>query len=1285
MKSLKDELTRLKPVIKTTEKPKPAAPKKEVVKLKTEKVKAFHWEPASGLPVSKKAREIIEVIQKHRVFILTGETGSGKSTQLPKLCVLAGRGKKAKIAHTQPRRIAAISLANRVSEEIGSPVGEAIGYQVRFHEEISRANRVRFMTDGILLAQTQTDALLKAYDTIIIDEAHERSLNIDFLLGYLKTLLKRRDDLKVIVTSATIDAERFAQHFADEKGNPAPIISVSGRTYPVEIRYRPIEETDDDENAMMDAIDDAVSELVRERSGDILVFLPGEAEIRTVAERLTATQPSHLEILPLYARLSVANQARVFHPSGARRIILSTNVAETSVTVPGIRFVVDPGLARVKRYSYRMKVDRLLVEPVSRAACDQRAGRCGRVADGICIRLFSEDDYLKRAVFTDPEILRTNLAGVILRMKNLRLGDIRTFDFVQKPPMRAIADGISLLSELGALDSEESLTETGRQMAQFPLDPKVSRMLLEANRRGCLREVLIIASALSVEEPRERPVDAAEAADAAHKAFADEKSDFIAFLNLWRWYEKAYAKRETNKKFATELKRRFLSAKRMREWRDVHRELSEVVADFHWQANDTASSFEEIHISLLSGLLGRVGQKIIDAEPKAPPYAGGHGVKFFIWPGSSQAKKANRWVMADELVETSRLFARTVAAIDPKWIEVVGSHLIRKTYSEPHWEKKPASVMALERGTLYGLTVYAGRKVNYSAIDPAVSRELLIRQGLVEGEFETRGAFFTHNRKLIEQIEALEHKARRFDYLVDDETIFGFYDEIIPETVANGAAFEAWRKNAEKENPKILFLTKEKLMRREASGITYELYPKALTIAGNRMALSYHFEPGSPKDGVTLALPLAAIATVNEKSLSWLVPGMIREKVAALLKSLPQRYRRNFVPVEDYATGFMKRHGKDFGVRDLIAVLIEDIFEEKAIRVTESDFKTENLAKHLFMNYKIVDESGRQLDMGRNLAELKARLADEIRKSYETVTVTDDAGEELAEEITDWSFGDLPEIMEVRRRNVTMIGYPALVDRGKFCTIEVFDEKAAADAAHLTGLVRLIMLALPEQMKYARKNLRELQDAYLKMLDIPILGKCFTDFEALVDETLTLTITQSALTGELPVNAEAFQKTLDTVRSKLNLIATDVAQLIKSIVAEAQNASRALKTVKDADVVKDVTEEFSWLFASQFLTQTPLTNLRHYPRYLKAVSVRLEKLRENREEDAKKMFEVKRFVTLYEREIALRKGFTDTKLEDFRWMVEELRVSLFAQRLKTPFPVSVKRLDKVWQSIKYGA
>ncbi len=1241
---------------------------------------------APGLPVSEHAEELIEAIRTNQVIIVCGETGSGKTTQLPKLCLLAGRGTKGLIGHTQPRRIAASSIAKRIAHELNTDVGEVVGYKVRFTDKTMPGAAVKLMTDGILLAETQTDPFLRRYDTIIIDEAHERSINIDFLLGYLKRILARRRDLKVIVTSATIDAERFAKHFEIE-GRPAPVYRIEGRTYPVEIRYRPVEDLDeDDDRTLMDAIADACDELQMAGRGDILVFLPGEREIREAAEVLRRrNRPGTVEILPLYARLSAQEQERVFASGGLRRIVLATNVAETSITVPGIRYVVDTGLARVKRYSYRNKVEQLLIEPVSKASADQRAGRCGRTANGICIRLFDEASWQRRPDFTDPEIMRSNLAAVILRMKSLRLGDVRDFPFVQAPPARAIADGYAILAELHAIDKEGQLTEEGRALARLPVDPRLARMLLEASRRGALKEALVVVSGLSVQDPRDRPVTAQEAADAAHKRFADERSDFLSYLRMWRWYEDAFAKKASNRLFTEELHRVFLSPRRMREWRDVYHQLHELTGEIGWRLNTAEATYEELHRALLSGLLGNLGLRQLDADFRAPPYLGARGIHFWIWPGSALAKKGGRWVMAAELVETSRLFARCAADIEPEWVEAAAGHLIKKSWSEPHWEKKRAEVIAFERGALYGMTVYAQRRVQFAPHDAKTAREIFIREALVEGDFETRAPFFLHNQKLVREIRDLENKSRRPDVLVDEETIYGFYDARIGPEVVGGATFEKWRKTAEAADPKVLFLNKEDLMRHDASGVTAEFFPKKIEMAGVSMALTYHFEPGAPRDGVTLTVPLYALNQVDPVRCEWLVPGMLKEKVRSLIKSLPQRYRRHCVPIDHYAEGFFERTG---GVqtagKPLIDALIEDIRTQTRVVCERTDFKLEFLPRHLFMNFKVVDEHGRQLAMGRSLAELRSEFGSQAQDAFQSMAQADASiAEDLAEHITTWSFGELPELMEIRRRGVTLIGHPALVDRGEDCSLEVFDDLEQAQRAHRAGLRRLFTLQLREQVKYLERNLSALQRVQMQCVVVEPVARAFESFESLRADVVAAAVESAAMQQPWPVDAAEFGARKDEARSRLTLIGGEYLRLLQSLAAELSQIPKKLQNVRGwPEAVKDVSAQLQALFPAHFMIEVGEQHLRHYVRYVRAVNVRLDKLRNDPARDASRMADIQSLLVPWRREISQRKGRLDARLAEFGWLLEELRVSLFAQELKTPMPVSVKRLTRVWESIR---
>ncbi|WP_235527424.1 ATP-dependent RNA helicase HrpA [Burkholderia sp. Leaf177] len=1280
-----------------------------------------------ALPVSARRDEIAAAIQANQVVIVSGETGSGKTTQLPKICLALGRGLGAGgtglIGHTQPRRIAASATGRRIAEELGTPFGEVVGYKVRFTDNLSPGASVKLMTDGILLAETQTDPLLAAYDTIIIDEAHERSLNIDFLLGYLREILPRRPDLKVIVTSATIDADRFARHFgSDEK--PAPVIEVSGRLYPVEVRYRPVEETSaavksaqgtnaspataqkdrpknqrENDRDLMEAIVDAVDELCREGPGDVLVFLPGEREIREAAEALRKHHPPHTEILPLFARLSAADQERVFKSSNARRIVLSTNVAETSLTVPGIRYVVDTGLARVKRYSYRNKVEQLQIEPISQSSANQRAGRCGRVADGVCIRLYEEDDYALRTRFTDPEILRSSLASVILRMKSLHLTAIETFPFLEPPPGRAIADGYQLLNELGAVDDDNALTPLGRELARLPLDPRVGRMILAARDHQSLREVLIIASALSVQDPRDRPIEAQEQADLAHKKFADERSEFLQWTKIWAWFEDAIAHKKSNKQLTDACRANFLNHVRLREWRDVHSQLLSVVREHGWRLNESEATFEQIHLALLTGLLGNVGLKADDE----PYYLGARGIKFYLWPGSALLKKAGRWVVAGELVETSRLYARCIAKIEPEWLEQVGAHLLRKSISEPHWEKKAAQVAAYERATLHGLTVYARRRVSFGKQDPERARELFIRGALVDGESETRLPFFAHNRKLLADIEQLEHKSRRQDVLVDDELIFGFYDSLIPKGIYSGAAFERWYRDEEKKETasRLLFLSRDDLMRHEAAGVTTDLFPKRMTMAGIEMTLTYHFEPGSPRDGVTLTVPLFGLNRVDARRSEWLVRGMLKEKVQLLLKSLPQKLRRHLVPLPEFSAGVVERHsGKTFGAGGLLEALIADIREQTQIAMKSSDFKLESLPAHLFMNFKVIDEHGRQLAMGRNLAQLRAELGGQAQQHFQKLaaSATLDIGNDAAapvtrntavsdasggssstalyENLTTWDFGKLPELLEIRRRGQTLFGYPALVDRSTHCDVEVFDSPEEAARIHRAGLRRLFALQLREPIRYLERNLGGLREMSLQYM---ALGAQ----EELASQIIETALDRACLQDPLPDNDADFYARRDQGKSRLTLLAQEIARLAGQILADYAMVTKKLTQAKSFGApYADMVAQMNALIGKRFIIDTPYAQLSHFPRYLNAMALRIDKLKADAVRDARLSTEIAPLLQNYQRAIAQRGGVADARLSEYRWLLEELRVSLFAQELRTPMPISVKRLYKVWESMQ---
>ena len=1243
------------------------------------------------LPVNERRGEIAELIAKHQVVIVCGETGSGKTTQLPKICIELGRGAAGYIGHTQPRRLAARSVASRLAQELQTQVGMGVGVKIRFHDRTIPESVIKLMTDGILLAETQTDPYLNAYDTIIIDEAHERSLNIDFLLGYLKQLLPKRPDLKVIVTSATIDAERFSAHF-----NSAPVIEVSGRLYPVEIRHRPVQAEDkDDERDLYEAIVDAVDEVARLGPGDTLVFLPGEREIREAAEALRKRHPPHTEILPLFSRLSAGDQDKIFKPSGARRIVLATNVAETSLTVPGIRYVVDTGLARVKRYSYRNKVEQLQVENISQAAARQRGGRCGRVAAGVCVRLYDEADFNARPPFTDPEILRSSLAGVILRMKSLRLADVENFPFLEPPPGKAVADGYALLQELGALDESNTLTGIGHGLAKLPLDPRIGRMIVAARDLGCLKEMLVIAAALSTQDPRERPQERQQAADEKHKLFADEKSEFLGWLKLWNWYQNALEHKKSNRQLLDNCHAHFLSALRMREWREVWGQLHAMVAELGWLNKDDSpaldvakemapSKYAAIHKALLTGLLGNLGCK----SDESGHYLGARGIRYLIHPGSALQKKAGKWVVAAEITETSKLFARCIAKIEPDWLEEVGAHLIKRSYFDPHWEKKSMQVSAWERTTLYGVVINPKRRIHYGPLAPAEGREIFIRQGLVAGEideaFAKRWPFYQHNQKLIREIENLEHKQRRQDVLVDDELIAAFYDHVIPEGIHNGATFDHWRREAEKDDPKCLFLKKDDLMRHSAAGITTEAFPHHIKLGGVEYPLAYHFEPGNPRDGVTMTVPLAQLNQLPAARLEWLVPGLLKEKIIQLIKTLPQKIRAKLVPVPEFAEEFIAAVGSDEKkmAAGLIPALVEYILTARGLNargwaVEPESFRPDMLAAHFSMNYKLIDEHGRQLDMGRNLAQLRGEWGREAKQEFAELHETPSEYTGL----TDWTFGELPELMEVPVAGQTVIGYPALSDEGETVSLKVFDSQEEAQIVHGWGLLRLFMLQFREQVKYFEKNVPNLTAMGMQFM---ALGTT----EELRQQIVGLAFERACLYEPWPANAEQFKARCADAKARLGLQMQEVARIAGTVLSEWQAVQKKLPAFAKAfpAAVQDIEAQVKRLIYKNFLAETPFERLNHLPRYLKAVQVRLDKLKADPARDARLLAEYQPLWTNYERRaIQLAKaGVDDPQVEQFRWLLEELRVNLFAQELKTPVPVSVKRLQKQWEGMRGG-
>ncbi|NBT09643.1 MAG: ATP-dependent RNA helicase HrpA [Betaproteobacteria bacterium] len=1290
-----------------------------------------------SLPVSQRRHEIMQALQAHQVLIVCGETGSGKTTQLPKMALAIGRGaarapgqRPSLIGHTQPRRIAASSVAKRIAEEMQTPLGEVVGYKVRFQDRLQPGARVKLMTDGILLAEAQGDPLLRAYDTIIVDEAHERSLNIDFLIGHLRQILPKRPDLKLIVTSATIDAERFAQHFCGPQG-PAPVFMVSGRTYPVELRWRPFEESK--ERDLQDAITEAVDELWRggAHDGDILVFLPGEREIREAADHLRQHLAPHpvlrsADILPLFARLSQPEQDRVFSPSNGRRIVLSTNVAETSLTVPGIRFVIDAGTARVKRYSYRHKVEQLQVEPISRAAAHQRAGRCGRVAAGVCIRLYDEESFAARPAFTEPEILRSSLASVILRMKSLGLGEVEDFPFLEAPPRKAIADGYALLAELGAVDDDHALTELGRSLARLPLDPRIGRMILSAREQGCLSEMLVIASAMSCQDVRDRPLEAQAAADAKHKPFDDERSEFMGTLRLWQWIEDGRGRgaaqpthKLSNRQQEARLREHFINPRRVREWRDVHAQLHLVVAEHGWRLNSDAASYEQVHLSLLSGLLGNIGLKADDEDH----YLGARGIKFWRHPGAHLSRKPGRWIMVAELVETTRLFGRGIAAIEPPWIVQMGGHLLKKQLLEPHWERKAGEVVAVERATLYGLLVYSNRRVSYSKVDPALAREIFIREALVGGDvppdWDQRFAFLPHNRKAIRSVEALEHKSRRQDLLVDDALIQAYYDQHVGAEVCSQATLERWYRAARREHPDVLKLTPEELMRHEAAGITTQAFPKVVRLGGVDCPASYLHEPGDVRDGLTVTVPLYALNQVQEARCEWLVPGMLKDKVLMLCKTLHQKARSRLVPLPDFAAEFCEL--ATFGDGSLMDALLKAVRERTQLAVQKADFKPEQLSAHLLMNLRVVDEHGRQLGMGRHVAGLKAQWGAQARGAFQALAALQrsrdtepsetpvdgrstatavpgpapaprpleaagrplDAGSRaiassVAEDrvYTAWDFGELPELMEIRRKGQVLVGFPALVDQGHGVRIEVFDDPDQAQPVHRQGLRRLIALQIREPLKFLEKNIPELQRMAVAYMP---LG---TEQE-LREQIIQLALDRAFTIDRMPTDAESFAQMVEQGRPRLNLVAQEVARLAGQVLAEHAGALRKLRDARlPKEVHEDIQAHVQRLVTKRFLTETPWTLLQHLPRYLKAVVMRVDKQRADPARDQQRQAEIRPLEQRWLRRLQELKGRRDERLEDFRWLLEELRVSLFAQELRTPQPVSVKRLEKVWAQMQ---
>ena len=1233
------------------------------------------------LPVSQRADEIERAIRNHRVVIVCGETGSGKTTQLPKICLAAGRGVRGLIGHTQPRRIAARAVATRIAQELGQPVGEAVGFKVRFTDQTRPDAYVKIMTDGILLAETQGDRDLLAYDTIIVDEAHERSLNIDFLLGYLARLLERRPDLKVIVTSATLDADRFATHF------DAPVIEVSGRMYPVEVRYRPLAGGDvaadsdgeaDDEEDLEEAIVNAAEDLWRGGTGDILVFLPGEREIRETGDLLRASlarrpYARQVEILPLFARLSVAEQQRVFAPGGGRRIVLATNVAETSLTVPGIRYVIDAGLARIKRYSVRNKTTLLQIEKVSQAAAQQRAGRCGRVAEGICVRLYSEEDFAKRPRFTEPEILRSSLASVILRMASLDLGSVDAFPFLEPPAPRAIADGYQLLQELGAVDASRTLTPLGRELARLPLDPRIGRIVLAARDAGCVAEALVIASALAVPDPRERPLEKQQAADQAHLRFRDERSDFLSLVALWEFFADLSAQKMSHRRTVDACRAQFVSFLRLLEWRDVHRQLEAALdeAGFKW-SRALPKAFDPpryamLHKAVLAGLLGNVGVKA-DADDS---YLGARGLRFYLHPGSGLARKNSKWILAAELTETTRLFARCAAKIEPEWIEEVAGERVTRDYFDAHWEEKRGDVVASERVQLYGLTLVARRPVSYGGIDPAAARDVFIREALVPGALRTRGAFLAHNRALIDDVADLEHKARRQDVLVDDEVIAQFYAERVPARVHSTVSFERWREEAEPATPRILFLSRDELMRRTAQDVSADLFPETMDLAGTALPLRYRFSPGHPLDGLTLVVPLRLLNQLPDARLTWLVPGMVREKVTHYLKSLPKAWRNRVIPIPDFVTAFLvATPSQDLALPDALRAFLEKKLSDAPPVALLRDVE---LPAHLAINVSVVDDAGMELAAGRDLAALRAQLGEAAQLSFASA---DPAFERKG--LRQWDFGDLPPTLTFTRGGARITGYPAIVDDGDSVSLALLDTEAAAGQSTRRGVVRLIDIALKDVTKQYDKGGGAFNDAALKL-------KATIPTDRLLADVLAAAKARAYLADDpLPRSQQAFTEQVKRARARLPAVMAGAFRLASEIAERHQELCQRLAAAKSwPRLGSEVRANRDALVYPGFFSATPWDQLTHVPRYLAALDRRVAKYAERPDRDTRHAEQVAMWWRRYtERAEADRAaGRADPRLADFRWLLEELRVSLFAQELKTPLPVSFKRVEKAWHDL----
>ncbi|QHB18188.1 ATP-dependent RNA helicase HrpA [Mannheimia pernigra] len=1235
------------------------------------------------LPVSARREEILTLIRENQVVVIAGETGSGKTTQLPKMCLELGRGVKGLIGHTQPRRIAARSVATRIAEELKSELGNTVGYKVRFNDQVNEHSLVKLMTDGILLAEIQHDRYLNQYDTLIIDEAHERSLNNDFILGYLKQILHKRPDLKVIITSATIDVERFSKHF-----NNAPIIEVSGRTFPVEVRYRPIVE--EKEQDQLQGILNAVDELQAEGRGDILIFMNGEREIRDTTEALQKQELRHTEILPLYARLSVAEQQRIFQPSGGlNRIILATNVAETSLTIPNIKYVIDTGTARISRYSYRTKVQRLPIEPISQASANQRKGRCGRVSEGICIRLYSEEDFNSRPQFTDPEILRTNLASVILQMTSLGLSDIASFPFVDAPDSRQIQDGIRLLEELQAIrlrhkndranlnagpkskntkekdrinKSNWILTPIGRQLAQLPVDPRLGRMIVEATKNGSLHEVMMIVSALSIQDPRERPQEKQQSADDKHRRFADKESDFLAFVNLWHFIQ-SQQKELSKNQFRHLCRKDYLNYNRVREWQDIYHQLRLAVREMGLKINSEPATYQPIHTALLTGLLSHIGVK----DNEKIHYLGARNAHFFLFPNSVLFKKQPKWVMAAELVETTKLWGRMVARIEPEWIEPLAVHLTKSSYSEPHWVKSKGAVMASEKVSLFGIPIVASRPINYGLVDPSVSREIFIRSALVEGEWHNNYKFFKENNRLIREVEAMEHKSRRRDILVDEQVLFEFYDQRVGTEVVSAKHFDSWWKKVAKNDPDLLNFEKSFLINDNANQVSELDFPNFWHQKALKLKLSYQFEVGKDDDGVTVHIPLPLLNQVEPEGFDWQIPGLRHELVVSLIKSLPKSLRRNFVPAPNYAEAFLGR--VEPFKKPLLESLSVELRKMTGVFVEPEQWDISQLPPHLRITFRVIDGKGKKLQESENLDELKFDLKDEVQNTLSNIA--DDGIEQSGLHI--WNFAELPQFYEQKKAHFSVKAYPAIVDEQTAVGVKLFETEFEQARAMRAGLRRLLLLNVPSPIKYLHEKLPN--KAKLGLYFAPF-GKVME----LIDDCIACAVDKLIEDfGGFVWNEEKFNALKEYVRANLNTTTVDIAKQVEKCLTLAYELHKRLKGKLDftmAFALSDIKSQINGLIYPEFVTQTGYQRLNDLHRYLTAIERRLDKLVIDSNADRAKMLRIEQVQEAYKQllnKLPKSKAIPDEVLE-IRYMIEELRVSLFAQQLGTKYPISDKRI-----------